>query len=301
MEFSRKECPTKTTLAFQEFKRHHTELNQHLWCYVPLQSYASYGARKSNSSITHEALKIDKSHPDSRRITPQLKTWQTHLKEFDNWMHLAMLMSAASYLEIYLGRVGHLAWLSNPCREPFGFLRLDGMSLLKAGVRRSEASLLGLQKGAWQSRFRCYRHLFGVCPVDLERCVGKLEQIRNLRNSVGHTFGRAEWLSQNNLQIRALPPAAGNSAVRLSRRRLTSHLGVIESVAVSIDAHLRHDHIGSFELMLAFHNRKQEIEKESNFARKPYVVLATHIAKMYGVNRMKTYCRGLIDYYNDLP
>lgn len=277
------------TLAFDKFRKHHTELNDLYWTYAPA---AHHAARHIKGSTVPPATSFHFTR-EPRRVPPTAGEWEKRFKDFDNWVRLSSLMSLAAYFEIYVRSVVSLALESDP-GVLLGKPRVvDGVSLLKTRKDYSYAeSAVACVKGSWQERRAAYKDFFGFIPPSLETHSGELEEIRKLRNAVGHMFGRIGEFEN----IRDTPDAPASE--RLSESRLQKFLGVVMDVAQEIDAHLGAQHIGQYEALLLYHRWR-----DPNFLDTPEEVrgFSRQFGHLVTVLRAGTggakYYRELIEHY----
>ncbi|HEY2541078.1 MAG TPA: hypothetical protein VGI28_16525 [Stellaceae bacterium] len=242
-----------STWAYRRFKLHHTEINDLYWSFAPVAGYADYLARHATPAATPTTL-FFATGPDARRLAPSVGKWQQDLKEFQNWVRLASLLSVVSYFEIYMRDAITIALRSDPLAR-FGRPKMmDGVTWLKEGLRdHVEPLIRDCLMREWPKRIRAYRTLFGSVPSEITGNVPALENIRSVRNSVGHTFGR------NPVSTRGDILRVGVTASqRLAEARFKRWLGLIDELAGAIDRHLGPKHIGEFETLLLYHHWKDE-------------------------------------------
>ncbi|MDQ7248871.1 hypothetical protein [Dongia sedimenti] len=202
-----------------------------------------------------------------------------------------MVLSASSYLEVYIREAVTLALRSDPFLVYGLSQQLDGVKLLKSGREMIVADHVNdCCRGTWQVRLRNFRRLFGAAPDFLEQNLKELESIRRLRNSVGHAFGRH------------LRPGAGDHVLaqsqRLSEERLKKWLALIEQTAMAIDNQLKSKHIGSFEIFALYHEFKDELRRGKFGHRLPPIALSKLIAETFSTHITKAFCTALIDHYD---
>ena len=132
--FDRYQMWLGSTWAYQRFRGHQTEVNDLYWSFVPAAGFADYLARHS-ARDTGTATLFHATGPDVRRLAPMAEEWRRHFREFQNWVRLAALLSAASYLEVYIRGAVTVALQSDPLVR-FGRPRMmDGTTWLKQGMR----------------------------------------------------------------------------------------------------------------------------------------------------------------------
>jgi hypothetical protein len=162
------------TLSLRAFNRYETEINEHFWSFKVISEYSRFIAETEKNSdpkkATAEVFKA--SGPDARRIPPTVSEWLEAREELENWLRLSALVSATSYLELYLRQVIRSALMSDPlCR--YGASRsLDGVILLKAGVELPySVELEEITKGDWSSRLAASSNFRPKSGCHNSRCV----------------------------------------------------------------------------------------------------------------------------------
>lgn len=260
-KFDRWSSPWVRTWPFAVFKRHHTELNDLYWASIIATHSCERAVKLSGQpgqGKIGSAVSIRATH--AKRMDFSIEEWKVHVADFGNWTRLASLMSLASYFETYLSAVCQLALLSNPGIMLKSSKSIDGISLLKSltcqeeksHIERVREEVIGIVKGDWSTRFSNYERLFGAAPIEFSKGVAALNEVRKMRNGVGHTFGRT--INEYEDPLVFVP----KSIQRLSELRLQNWLGVVEKIAVSIDQHLR-GHIGAFEVLWKYHKTEIKI------------------------------------------
>ncbi|PSO19501.1 hypothetical protein [Bradyrhizobium sp. MOS003] len=204
-----------------------------------------------------------------------------------------MALSAASYLEIYMREVILLALTSDPF-VVYGLPhQLDGVVLLKAGkVLSFEAEVTACCRGQWPSRIAKFKRLFGAVPSAWESLVSDLEELRKLRNAVGHAFGRDLRGQLALLRGLEIP------AQRLSEERLKKWLSIIDLTATAIDAYLVANHIGAFEYFLLYHDRRSDLSKGRLGKKAAAPALSSLFASEWNRRVPRSYCQSIIAHYD---
>lgn len=291
-KFSRWSYPWPITWALYVFRQHHTQINSLLW------SHHS-GSRRA-ASIAHSVGLMNpaiKAFPaavsDPGRQAKSLDEWLSLYKEFDNWTRLSACLSICSYFETYLHGIVSLSILS----DPGAFLgrphSVDGIYYIKSGIdfpldmkKLSQT----ITKGTWDERILGFERLFGSCPDLMRKNVAELDQMRILRNKVGHRFGRSlEDLNED-------PLAALDESERLSAARIKKWLAIVEMVAVATDKQLRDKHIGSFEPLRRCGRAKADVYSKVLLSKR----ISSYFPATHGYQLNKKYCADLVDYYDKL-
>lgn len=215
----------------------------------PLQDEGGVSGKDSAHALLHVG------GPDQRRVPGTVERWRQSAKEFGNWTRLNAVMSVSSYMEVYLRSVLRHALLSDPGLLVGAPGAVDGVQLLLHGTSPDvEPAIVSCTKGDWCARLRAFHRVFGSVPTQVEAAAPDLERLRQLRNAVGHYFGRRArneerfWLD-------------GDSGADLvSEERLKGILLMAESVVDAFDEQLL-VHVGNFETISAFLVwRKEQVE-----------------------------------------
>jgi len=297
LEYSRYSSSKLRSFALRAFNERETEINQHYWSFVAVSEYAGYRARRVVKKCPDfETAKLFKSSgPNAPRIPKNVSKWLIANDSMQNWLRLSSLVSATANFEMYIGHAFRTVLLSDPFLR-FGKPRtLDGITLLKQGIELPYADVLeGLTKGDWNSREASFLRILKVMPLVVHYNKSSLEEIRNLRNSFAHGFGRELVVPE--------PGAFGDSGTaKLSEVNLKKYLGVLSRVARDIDRHLMEKHIGCFDLICHFHKKSDDLgfgsASDASVARS----LKEQFYAMFGITVTEKFCRSLIDGYKAAP
>ena len=291
MAFRRWRYPWPRTWAYYVFKKHHTQLNEVLW--------AHHSASRRAATLAHGVglnQPAKKAFPaaivdPARQLLP-LSDWLNYYKDFDNWTRLSGALSLASYFESYIQKVTRLALSSDPGSILGRAQAIDGALFLKAGrfPIDLDAYVAELTKGTWSARLASFERYFGKAPNALADNLSELDQLRILRNGVGHRFGR-------DIERNDYAPLAGlEEPQRLSRERLIKWLGTVEKVVGEIDARLRDAHIGAYEVLEAYpHIKADRFTRRWEDRR-----LAEYFPAAQGITLSDNYCRDAIRHFDAL-
>lgn len=291
MQFNRWSYPWPKTWAYFVFKKHHTQLNSIWWAHhAASRRSATIGHSVGMGIPTIKAFPASIIHPGRKNLP--LSDWYEYYKDFDNWARLSACMSMCAYFEHFLHRNVKLSILSDPGAILGKSQSIDGAAFIKTGKFPMDPKpyIESITKGTWQSRLSAYESYFGKAPAALSENVRELDQMRELRNKVGHRFGRS-------LQDEDTNPLAGLSEPeRLSEKRLATWLGIVEKAAVAIDEHLKNQHIGAFEIIQAYAEIKADIFAKGWKDRK----LVQHFPSVQSGALPIRYSRAAIKYFDDL-
>jgi hypothetical protein len=294
------------TIPFLRFKTFHTELNDMYWASrASVKAAYSATANCAKTASMSEAFHLNPQEYGYRELT--LEKWSSTFTDFQNWTRLNALMSLSAYFEYYLQAITTLALESNPGSLLDDSVKVDGCIILK---KRHEYSFLQetipFVKGEWDSRKSAFVKTFGGCPQILEDNIGELDKMRNLRNNLGHTFGREVDVSE------LLDRAEFVPMQRLREERLKKWMGLVFQVADAIDRFLQERLIGSYDLVRMFHNWFKEnstrlptkghpnsimAETVKRFQRYYYDGIVSHWG---GVGLGRRYVESMICYYHSV-
>lgn len=284
------------SFSLRAFNRYETEINEHFWSFKVVSEYARFiaQAEKDINPNSSTAVLFKATGPDARRIPPTVANWLDAREELENWLRLSALVSAASYLEVYLRQVIRSALMSDPlCR--YGASRaLDGAILLKGNKELPYDYEIGeITKGEWNSRLAAFARIFGAHPPGIDPYVGILEQIRKIRNDFAHGFGR---------DLSVPPPSRSDikPAHRLSHRTYIKYIGSLSKSASFVDKYLLSGFIGNFELIHFYHEWKSRHRDPKDAKYDPVRALQRTINRDLAFATSTEFCAAIITYYNAL-
>ncbi|WP_316896820.1 hypothetical protein [Pseudodesulfovibrio indicus] len=292
MQFERYSFPHEFSAAFGRFKAHHTEINKLYWSFVPA-SRAAFKATRGHTAEDDCPSAFGAHGDETGRFAPNLGEWRSSFMDFSNWTRLNSIMAASSYFEVYLRTVFHLALMSKPGVLLGDGQIVDGTALLKQKnqtvVQLVKKKVSECVVGTWSSRSKAFKGLFGQ---DFKRFVentSDLDKIRNLRNGVGHTFGR-------NIKEFSYLFDEDRGMARLSEKRMKKYLKLLMDIAVDLDQYLLKNFIGSFEAIYYYHRNIQPLGFGDPRDR------SKKLKKDFNINTTvpplsKGYCMGLVHYY----
>lgn len=288
MNFSRHTNYLGMTWAFSAFVKHHTEINNMYWSFVPTWSFTHYLARK-NKDTTPELL-FHASGPDVHRLDHSIPRFIHNYELLANWVRLSTLVSTLSYFETYVKKVVTLSLMSDPAVR-FGKSRaIEGISWIKSEMKDDLAPLVTpCLKGDWSSRIKAYKRIFSSAPQSLVKDKCKLDELRVLRNKVGHSYGRS--LKTELLETTIAPMS------RLSEESLKDCLELVFKIAEDIDAQLLTGHIGCFEEALYFHNWRNQLKGTQRLDEGKHLRKALAI-ELGGRSPDTNYCQDLAAFYH---
>ncbi|MFD2262725.1 hypothetical protein ACFSM5_07480 [Lacibacterium aquatile] len=224
-----------------------------------------------------------------------LKHWSDTYHQFDNWINLSTVLTVASNLETYLAAVVVLAIESDPGVVVGAPKAVDGGTLLKNRSSRIDYQtyVMACTRGDWNSRLAALQRLFSPLPPVIFSRLSDLEAMRQIRNRFGHAFGRDIDAAREH-GLREVIPIERVSHERAIRLKATAG-----RVARELDRHLLANHIGDFE-PVRFYARHQWPKEKSVAVGQRAADLKKAVGGTGAVPRGKTYCAGLISYWDTL-
>ncbi|WP_286898097.1 MULTISPECIES: hypothetical protein [Sphingobacterium] len=294
--FSRWIPNEKSTWVFQVFQKYNDELEKDLWSYQPVTKRIYKNLKQDNANWADSVENHFEFDDKKEEVFKNLKDWSNSFNHFDNWVNLNIVMSISANFETYLASVVSLALKSNPAILFGASKMIDGISLLKHGTTTKldfESQIIACTKGDWSSRTSAFEKIFGNCPDILTRKIGQLEQVRKLRNKVGHSFGRDIDEAREHIFKKILP------AENISREKTYQYQKLLWSTAKSIDIYLLENHIGTFQAISFYHSEYQKMRKDVHQS-----IRAVDFKKIVGrtgvQSASKQFYKDLVKYYESL-
>ena len=279
------------TRPFQVFKQYNKELSDFLWA-----EYAAHEYVKNNLINTISPKDDCSSHlcfPAKVWNFQKMEDWSRAFDEGQNYLYLNCVVALSSNLEVFLKSIITLAVESNPGVLSGAPRAIDGVRNLKYNTpvtgywRRVKKCV----DGQWPERIAAMDALFRSHPSILNTHLNDLEAIRELRNKVGHAFGRDIEAACGFTNTKKLP------IERISAENLKNWLKVAYDVATAMDKFLLDNFIGEYQAILEYHKHKDEWKYK--FANEK----AREIKTLYGAKDQQIgleFCEELVEYYEKL-
>lgn len=280
-----------STFSHRLFKQHHSEINSLYWSHMLASKRTLSLVGKADKKLKPTTVfTVPRKH--MKKIAPTLERWEKDFKDFNNWVRLSASVAINAYMEIYLRNISTLAIESNPGLIIGAPGAIDGVTLLKSrsGYSYSEYAV-HFTKGDWNTRIQHYERLFGDAPATLKEYAKELNELRKMRNGVGHSFGRSMDEYDTGLQTELKP------MMRLSEDRFGFWLRMADDVTAAIDEHLKARHIGQYELLLYYHTwlGRNSGQRSKGDAAALQQALREEIDESLELG----FIQGMIDYYHD--
>jgi hypothetical protein len=284
----------KSSWPYRTFNQYNTELNRIIMSYTSANKYVFSHLKDDGAKWDHKASQYLYTHNNGKMT---LKNWSDTYDLFDNWNRLNALVALLSYFETYISSIVCLAFDSDPALLIGSIHSVDGIKILKDGhiFKREDfkEKIANCTRGDWNSRIANMESIFGVMPNILTNQISDLEKMRNLRNKVGHAFGRDIEMSRNYTSTHI------QSMETLSISQFFKYQKLIKNIANEIDSQLMMTHIGNFQPLYYYHtiypslrSLNQDIEKMKRFKQS----IEENIEDVYS----KDFCQWVISYYENL-
>jgi len=279
------------TRPFQVFKQYNNELSEFLWA-----EYAAHEYVKTNLINTISPNDDCSKHlrfPNKVWNFQKMRDWSRAFDEGQNYLYLNCVVALSSNLEVFLKSIITLAVESNPGVLTGAPRTIDGVRNLKynrpvTGYRRRVKDCVD---GQWPERIAAIDALFGSHPTELDTYLADLEAIRELRNKVGHAFGRDIKAACGFSDTEKLP------IERLSSENLRSWLKITYDVATAMDQFLLNYFIGEYQAIYEYHKNKDKWKYEfSDVKARNFKALYGKIDQQIGLE----FCEELVEYYEKL-
>lgn len=279
------------TWAFTSFMKHHSEINNLYWSFVPAQGYLTH-ISKNTPGTTSPITFFHASGPNVRRLASSMEQWNHDFLELSNWIRLSLIVAALGYLETYIRSIVEISLRSRPGILYGKPTAIDGIEWLKLGVEPDiSKNVESIVKGEWSSRIAAYGKLFGTIPAALKAEQARLDALRVIRNGASHTFGRGTDYIFNKVKKTHKP------ITRISERSLLKCLAAVETTAKAIERHLGPKFVGEFELIRHFHSWKNLAAPGKNKLRAVHKNFSSAVGTETGHNYGGDFCKELIAEY----
>jgi hypothetical protein len=293
-QFDRWNAQSTKTWAYSVFLKYDLELTRIGAAHYSASKFI-FKALGESGAAWHDVPETQFGFSDDERDRYRdIKEWSDLYNEFDNWTNLSSLLTLASNFETYLAAGTRLALSSNP-----GVLlglpkSIDGATLLKNGVKEPATSqdiVEACTRGDWGSRLSAFSQSFGRIP-SFESAHADLEFIRQVRNEVGHAFGRDIEQAREHGQVTKI------RIRKLNHERLRKLQRSVRSVVRDIDAFLLENHVGEFEV-IDFYSKLPREHWQYDIPQRA-MLLKKAVGRYGAVPRGKKFCKGLIEYWDSL-
>ena len=280
--------------SYRIFKLYNSELNRMIMSFTSSRKYTFSHLNTDGALWESPAINYLYTH-NNKTIT--IADWKNIFNDFHNWTLLNELMALTSYFETYLEIIIKLAIESDPGILIGRSKCVDGIYLIKNNITTKDdifqEELTGCVKGDWNSRIAHIGKLFGDSANIFRTHLSDLEQMRNMRNKIGHAFGRDINTSRQILNADITPME------RLSVSHFLKIQKMVRIIVKNFDTSIMSNHIGNFLPLRIYHQIY------------PTVAILPHVGdrmvelkkKLGTENRglyPKVFCREIVEYYERL-
>lgn len=294
--FNRWKAHEASTWAFRIFQKYQSELELIWGTHITAAQFTYTNLKSNNAQWPDPPTKHFRLGEVDLNNYKDLKTWSNSYNLFDNWVNLSVVLALASNLETYLASVISLALNSDPGVIFDVSKSLDGVIILKHGRPKTfkiSKYIENCTSGDWSSRLSEIERLFGQCPLEVRSNHSSLEELRSIRNRIGHAFGRDIEAARRQGEIEILPME------KLTRTRANRLKKSVRTVAKSIDTFLLKNHIGEYEAVRFYQFLYPRLHKHVPLGQRA-IYLKKAIGQWGAVPRGKIYCNGLVKYWESI-
>lgn len=263
-------------------------------------------SHESANKYTYKHLKADGAVWESKafnyietagNVDITIRNWSDVYNDFSNWTRLNQLVALSSYFETYIAAIVKLSIESDPGLIIECPHSVDGIKLIKEDKRLSiieyETILKGCTRDTWGSRLSALRKLYKNLPQSIIDNEGELETMRNIRNKMGHAFGRDINASHEYAQLTIAPME------RLSSGAFKKYQTIIRTIVRDLDELIMTEHVGNFQPLYYYHTVKDRFLNPGDRDKR-----VKEFKKMIGGKTGELYsrdfCRQVDSYYRNL-
>lgn len=279
---------------YRVFNQYDAELNRIVMSFTSAKAYNYNRLKKDGAKWEDKACDYMYTH-NNRELT--IRDWSNSYNLFFNWFVLNELLALSSYFETYVSSIVILSLESDPGLLIGCSHKVDGIMVLKQNKNLNlsdfKQRIADCTKGDWSARISNLQSLFTEIPQSMINGLSDLEKMRNIRNKVGHAFGRDIEESRKYSVTRITEMEKLNVSTFLKYQKL------IRSIASDLDIFLMKRHIGNFQPLFHYHNLYGEIKELNNDGERMVALkksIGTNAHELYS----KEFCRWVVSYYNGL-
>lgn len=279
---------------YKVFNQYDNELNRIVMSFSSAKAYNYNRLKKDGAKWDDKACNYLYTH-NNKELT--VRDWSNSYNLFFNWVVLNELMALSAYFETYISSIVTLSIESDPGLL-IGFPHsVDGILLLKQNkalnMTDCKQRIADCTRGDWNARISNLISLFVEIPESLINGLSELEKMRNLRNKVGHAFGRDIEESRNYSLTKI------TEMEKLKVSAFLKYQKLIRTIACDLDSLLMKKHIGNFQPLFHYHNLSTKIKDIYNAGQK-MIALKKSIGQNTNELYSKDFCRWVVSYYQGL-
>lgn len=284
----------KHSSAYRVFRQYNCELNRLIMSFNSARLYTYSHLKIDGAKWTSPAIDYLYTH-NNRTLT--IEDWKNVFNDFHNWVLLNELMALSSYFETYIEVVIKLAIESDPGLLIGNSKCVDGILLIKRNIATKDevfkSELVKCVKGEWSSRIASIRKIFGLSADIFQNYHAELEQMRILRNKIGHAFGRDIDDTREIMYVNISPME------RLSTERFLKFQKIVRTIVKNFDEYVMSNHVGNFLPLKIYHDIYPSVRNMPSIAYR-----VRELKKKIGSEGRgtfsKDFCREVVIYYEGL-
>lgn len=291
--FNRWKSTQSYSWPFRVFKKYYEELNLMYWSSIGAHNYIYPSMHDDN--LTWETDPTDiLSIPKEKYNFNTLRKWSDGYNLTQVWGRLNLIVSLNAIFETYLSTITALSIESDPGVLIHARNSIDGIKFLKSkGFPRDlyDSYIRAITNGPWSARLAALSNLFNYDFPILSTHLKTLEELRKKRNSVGHAYGRDISKSRQFLVLEK------QSIDGVSDKTLLRFFDAVFRVAKEIDNYLLQNHIGEYQIILAYHEYLKTNNPKGGIKERAYT-FRTFYGKKYSNKITRAFCIDLISLYD---
>lgn len=285
-----------TTWPFQVFKRYTREYERMFWAQITSKRYVYKQLGETKAGLSDDVEKhFNVDGMDREKLYKNIEDWTAAYNQLEKWTFLNGIMAISANLETYMVSAIKLALESDPGVMFSSPRSIDGAKNIKFERRVNfdfEREVISCTKGEWFGRVSAYKKIFGKVPNTLVEFCGELDEIRKIRNSVGHAFGRDIEGSRDHSVKNIM------SMGSVSLKRAIAYKKIVWRVAQSIDRHLLAGHIGEYQILRFYHIERENFSKTNS--KEHMVDFRKAIGRSGAELRGRQECEEIVEYYSKI-
>ena len=294
-EYSRWLTTREHSWPYRIFRKCNDELMTMYMAQLSAKQFTYQQLKNSGAKWSSPAYQFLYTH-NNQQLT--IKDWSDSFNKFENWSRLNQLMVLNSAFESYLAAIIKLTIESDPAILVEAPHTIDGIKNVKYEIALDNIDtkkiIESCTKGTWSERVDNLKKLFMKLPPSFTSSISSLEEIRVLRNNIGHAFGRDIEKFQT-YDLYKLPKM--NTLSFGHFRRLST---VILQIAKDIDTQVMLNNIGNFQPLYYYHTIQKELEIYPTLKEKAQQLKTRLFIEANDSNYSTSLCEWVISYYDSL-
>lgn len=284
----------KHSSAYRVFSQYNKELNRLIMSFTSARLYTYSHLKTDGAKWESPAIDYLYTH-NNHKLT--IEDWKNVFNDFHNWILLNELMALSSYFETYIEVILKIAIESDPGLLIGKSRCVDGILLIKRNIATKDEvfkdELVKCVKGDWSSRIANIRKIFGISADIFHNFHSELEQMRILRNKIGHAFGRDIDDAREIMNVNIRPME------RLSVERFLKFQKIVRTIVKQFDEYVMSSHIGNFLPLKIYHDIYPTVGNLLNIGERVHELKKKLGSEGRGTFS-KDFCREVITYYEGI-